>query len=631
MQRSSIKILSNLSILLLIAGIASQPVLAQSGASLTIHDIQGTPQSEQFAYDVSVLFSIYESNGDPVRELAPADISLTEDGKRVDPTAVKSADQEPINVAVVMDTSGSMAGTKMEAASQAAAHFLSTLASDDQAALVSFNSEVRTESDFTDDLSAVREKVDLLSAVKESGTCFYDALYETIQLTASIPSGRRAIVILTDGKDELPNGSVCSKYTDQDVIDLATNQTTRVPIYTLGFGNRIDAKGLERIASRTGGMYQYAADASQLNEVFGKLAKQVRSQYRLTYISIAPPGPHVLVVKVDTNTIHDQGTRDFILPPFPYRIVFISPIDGDEIGAETTLSVQVRGQGEPIARVEFFANGESLGVVNSSPYQLVWKPSFDVSQTKLEAAAYGEAGGELARSSISVSLKEGATPPTEVVPPTVFPNSPKLTITSIILIGAVIAVIAVVVIVVIVVSSRRKRHDQERDNEWIKKVQGEEFSTASMGEERTIDSFTPSDYALGMLVVLQSDDPVMTGQRIEISKSITNLGRKADNDVIFAKDSPVSRHHAVIEQRGNGLFLSEVMSMEDGTPKRPAYGTFVNGNQIEESVLLHDGDEIRLGKRVRLRFEGLQQTYTDDGRTMDQFNISEDKTMDSGE
>jgi VWFA-related protein len=624
MRYFPIKITCIVCTLVLLVGVISSSASAQSAPSLTIHDMQAEPQSDQFAYDVSVFFSLYDGSGDPITDLALADVSLMEDGKRVDPTEVETAEQEPINVVIVMDTSGSMSGTKMQAASQAAARFISRLGKDDQAALISFNSQVKNESDFTDNLDDIQEKVELLAAVRGSGTCFFDALYESIQLSASIPSGRRAIVILTDGVDETSSGATCSKYTDQDVIDLATNTMTRVPIYTLGFGNSVDADGLERLAARTGGAYQFAADAVQLDEVFTRLSQQLRSQYRLSYVSISPPGPHILALKVDTSTVHEQSTYEFILPPFPYRVVFVAPTEGEEIGAETTLSVQVLGQGEPIAKVEFFADGESLGVLETAPYELAWNPSFDSAQAKLEAAAYGEAGGELARSAVNVTLKQSVTSPEEEAAPVAEGRAAI----SPLLIGGIAAVVLVAVVVVLVIALRPKRREQERDREWKERVHGDGSFSSGFGEERTLDSFTPSENALGMLVILQSDDPAMIGQQIEIAKPITNLGRKADNDIIFTKDTPVSRHHAVIEERGGNLFLSEVMAIEDGSPKRPAYGTFVNGTQIEEPVLLHDGDEIRLGKRVRLRFEGLQHTSSDGERTLDQFDASDERTVD---
>jgi pSer/pThr/pTyr-binding forkhead associated (FHA) protein len=97
---------------------------------------------------------------------------------------------------------------------------------------------------------------------------------------------------------------------------------------------------------------------------------------------------------------------------------------------------------------------------------------------------------------------------------------------------------------------------------------------------------------------------------------------------MFPKDGAVSRQHAVIEERGGSLYLSEVMAADDdGKPKRPTYGTFVNDLQIEAPVALRNGDQIRLGKRVRIRFEGIGESSSDTDQTMDQFSDS-DKTMD---
>ena len=151
---------------------------------------------------------------------------------------------------------------------------------------------------------------------------------------------------------------------------------------------------------------------------------------------------------------------------------------------------------------------------------------------------------------------------------------------------------------------------------------------AAGSDDRTMDDFSPNENALGVLVVLQSDDEAMIHQRIEIVKSPTALGRKADNDVIFAKDSPVSRRHAVIEEHSGALFLSEVLAEdESGQAKRPAYGTFVNGVQVQDPVQLRNGDEIQLGKRVRLRLESAMGA--DDESTVDQMDSGGDaKTVD---
>jgi pSer/pThr/pTyr-binding forkhead associated (FHA) protein len=115
----------------------------------------------------------------------------------------------------------------------------------------------------------------------------------------------------------------------------------------------------------------------------------------------------------------------------------------------------------------------------------------------------------------------------------------------------------------------------------------------------------------------------MIGQTIEISKSPIRLGRRATNDIIFAQDMPVSREHVVIENTPAGITLTEISSIDsEGEVKRPRYGTYVNEVEVgEEPVVLLSADEIRLGSRVRLKFE----TYA--GRMMAEELLTYDEIM----
>jgi len=183
-----------------------------------------------------------------------------------------------------------------------------------------------------------------------------------------------------------------------------------------------------------------------------------------------------------------------------------------------------------------------------------------------------------------------------------------------------------------VFSFLRKQKERQRDKEWEEKVGGvgtptvEEFSAGS--DDRTMDTGDiPSD-AYGRLTVLFSDDEGMLNQHFDLINEHTALGRKADNDIVFLKDTPVSRHHAVIEVRNGGLFLTEVTEEDEkGNQKSPTYGTTVNEIKVgREGVFLQNGDEIRLGKRVRLRFEVGEKARLGDDVTRDSFT---DDTMDT--
>ena len=183
----------------------------------------------------------------------------------------------------------------------------------------------------------------------------------------------------------------------------------------------------------------------------------------------------------------------------------------------------------------------------------------------------------------------------------------KFSMTTILLAAAGLVVIGIVVAILLLVGKRR-RPEKGRAEAMQATVQGTGAKSPAGSDDRTMDSFAAGGSALGALVILQSDDPSMLNQRIDINHPVTHLGRKADNEVIFAKDSPVSRRHAVIEARDGSFFLAEIHTEDEhtGQPKRPAYGTFVNGVQVQGQVILQDGDEIILGRRLRMRFEALQ-------------------------
>lgn len=620
--------------------------LAQSTVNLQLHDIQVKPIQGSAAYDVSAYFSLLDSAGNPIKDATVDDFTLAEDNQPVK-IATVAASNEPLNVAILLDTSGSMAGDKIKAARSAASKFIEDLQNNDQVAVLTFDKSVTSRIDFTLDHTAAEQQVELIpDPIPNAYTCLYDAAYESIQNASALPSGQRAIILLTDGKDEANNGTPCSLHTLDDVISLASESKTSIPIYTIGLGSDADTQSLQRMASETGGRYQASPDSTQLDALFGLLLDELRSQYVIHYTSAASAGPHTLTLNVNYRSEEGVASGKMEMPALPYILAFTSPVDSSVINEKTAISISITGQGAPIQKVVFLANNNNIGSATTPPYSIEWDPSsLPAGSVFLEAVAQDAGGIELARSGITITYNPAAATTTASLTPTPTstsistPTSPgikigKYTISPIILAAAGgVILLGIVLIILLIVRNRRKK-EKERDRQWQEKVQGVGAeSTSSSSDDRTIDSYTPSENALGVLVIQQSDDPAMLHQRIEIVKPETRLGRKADNDVIFANDSPVSRYHAVIEERNGQLFLSEIISADEhnSQPKRPLYGTFVNGTQVKDSVLLQDGDEIMLGKRVRIRFESAHNEKTNEDRTFDQGASSDDdKTMDFG-
>jgi VWFA-related protein len=591
------------------------PVWAQSTVDLVVHYVEGAPAEQEIGYDVSVFLSVVDSVGNPVKDLTAVSFTVTEDSQKVEISGLELASDDPINVVLVMDTSGSMSGPAIAAAKTAASNFIAALGGEDNVAVITFDDTVKNQIDYTTDHGAARQQVALIDAVRGAGTCLYDAAYQAIQMSATLPSGRRAVILFTDGVDEKSSGGTCSVHTPDDVIRLGSEGGTRTPVYTLGLGNRVNNKELLRLAELTGGRSLYSPDSSQLDAMFLRLSDQLRSQYKLTYISVAGPGAHTLAVSVTFNTAKDSDTRNFLLPAMPARISFVSPQEGDEVGGVIKISVAITGQGEDVGRIAFEINGEAAGSDDTTPYDLeVDLGSYAAGEMDITAVVFGANDAEMTRKSIKVINGGSVFTPT----PT---STPKIT-TGLIVGGGIGALVLITAAIAAVFIIRRRSREKELDAAWEKAQSNDQPLTGTPSDERTYDGWEPSADALGMLIVTASDDASMIGHRFEITKSQTTLGRSADNDINFPKDSPVSRHHAQLNERSGGIYLSEMRGADN---KAPTYGTFLNESQLgEDPVLLQTGDEIRLGKRVRLKFESAGRIAGAEGVTYDGLVTSDD-------
>ena len=98
----------------------------------------------------------------------------------------------------------------------------------------------------------------------------------------------------------ITNNEPCSAQTIDDVLKIAGEGSTRVPVHTIGLGNDVDEKSLKRISSLTGGIYRSTKTSGELSNLFNEIANQFRSEYILHYTSNSAPGEH---------TRHGQNQR----------------------------------------------------------------------------------------------------------------------------------------------------------------------------------------------------------------------------------------------------------------------------------------------------------------------------------
>ena len=258
---------------------------------------------------VSIRLNAWDGAGLPFANLSATDIDLQEDGGAPFHPANLAADtQAPLGVALVLDISSSMAGAPINDAKVAAARFLDRLQKGDQAALVAFSNPVdpdpglldpARELAFTTDLAPVYDLVEKLTA--NGSTQLYNASTKAVRMTAGLPAGHRAVLLLTDGRNEPAEIG-----NPDEAIRLA--QEANIPFFVIGLGDQIDETYLRRLASETGGLYRAAPRSSELAQLFADTAILLKTQYLLSYQSpLAPDGArHALTVRLNTA----QGSTD---------------------------------------------------------------------------------------------------------------------------------------------------------------------------------------------------------------------------------------------------------------------------------------------------------------------------------
>jgi VWFA-related protein len=265
------------------AGMRAAPVRAQDPGQLQVH----ITQVDTSAFPkVKVYVSVTDSAGEPA-PVKLETIQLYENGKSITPTDVSGIGASvPLTTLLVVDISGSMNyGGKLDSAKAAAAAYVDQMRSGDEAGLLSFNTRIT----YVQPVTADREKLKLAiqGLIATSDTAMYDALSQGIDLLKNV-SGRKAIIVLTDGMDNR------SKLKADDVITKI--DPSGLSISTIGLGDPAQKTGsytginepaLISLAQRAGGSYGSVNDAAALRSLYEQYGRALQSEYVLTYTSPA--------------------------------------------------------------------------------------------------------------------------------------------------------------------------------------------------------------------------------------------------------------------------------------------------------------------------------------------------------
>lgn len=147
---------------------------------------------------VNVVATVTDETGQYVSDLTQDDLIVEEDGKVQTISHFTQANDLPVSMGVVLDTSGSME-RKIGTATSAVERFIRTIHPDDDIFLMTFASRPTLQQDFTDDRDKLARA--LRRVTVGGGTALYDALYDGLRKVKRGSHEKKAILLLTDGED----------------------------------------------------------------------------------------------------------------------------------------------------------------------------------------------------------------------------------------------------------------------------------------------------------------------------------------------------------------------------------------------------------------------------------------------
>jgi Ca-activated chloride channel family protein len=245
-------------------------------------------------YEVKLqqLYVTVTRDGERVLDLTRDDFTVLDERKKESLVTFERGDI-PFTAVLLIDSSASMYGSKLEAARAGATTFIEGMRELDQGKVTVFSDVIQNSTSF----SSIREVLTagLIGATGQGGTAVNDNLYSALKLLET-RQGRRLIVLLSDGIDSH------SVLDGEDVLNHArrsqamvywirllkgTENENRMPDMASSWRTRADyrrqSESLRELVELSGGRIIPARSTDEIEPVFIEILRELREQYALGY------------------------------------------------------------------------------------------------------------------------------------------------------------------------------------------------------------------------------------------------------------------------------------------------------------------------------------------------------------
>jgi VWFA-related protein len=307
---------------------------------------------------VNVFATVRDKDGKIVRDLTKADFTLLEDGRPQNIQYFSQQSDLPLTLGLLVDTSRSeqrMLGSEKEASRT----FLEKVLREDRdhAFLIHFDREIELLQDLTSSRAKLERALDELNMSEENmgrqgrggqrggwggpgggggwggrggggqgpgggrrgfggGTAFYDAVYLAANDVLKSQSGRKAVIMLTDGEDNASKISLSeaistAQHSDTLAYSIRIADEENASFGPGGFGGFPGGRGgmgggrgrgrgpsvqrvggkkvLREISDKTGGSYHEYSKKRPLDQIYAEIEEELRNQYSIGYTPDRPP------------------------------------------------------------------------------------------------------------------------------------------------------------------------------------------------------------------------------------------------------------------------------------------------------------------------------------------------------
>jgi Ca-activated chloride channel homolog len=245
---------------------------------------------------VTIPVSVFDRSGLYVPGIRQEEFSIFENGEQQE-IAYFGVSDKPFTVALLLDTSPSTQ-YKIDEIHEAAIAFVKQLGPNDRVIVIEFHGDVKVQSEATND----RQKI--YKAIRKAkfgwGTSLYNAVDEALRKQLGKVTGRKAVVLFTDGVD-----TTSRKNSYDSTLEFAEESDSLIfPIYyntytdnNATYGGVMSPAGtsaaeyalghryLEELAGATGGrVFRPETTPGGLTRAFEGIAEELRRQYNIGYV-----------------------------------------------------------------------------------------------------------------------------------------------------------------------------------------------------------------------------------------------------------------------------------------------------------------------------------------------------------